>query len=99
MAGRIVLLFGAFPRGRGKAPEHTRPAGTSAEELAARFRGVRERVAGLEGSLAQLQDSSATRRHYVFGGLTAAQWIHFSVIHNNHHQKIIRDVLETGGLD
>ena len=68
-AGRIVLLAGAFPRGRGKAPERTLPTGTSAEELAARFHGIRERVEGLEGSLAQLQVSRATRNHFAFGDL------------------------------
>ena len=94
VAGRIVLLFGAFPRGRGNAPERTRPKGMSAEELAATFRGIRERVEGLEGSLAQLQTSKATRNHFAFGDLNAVQWLQFTVIHNNHHQKIIRDVLE-----
>ncbi len=33
LAGRLVLLVGAFPRGRGKAPERTLPTGKSAEEL------------------------------------------------------------------
>ena len=94
LAGRIVLLVGAFPRGRGKAPERTQPKGTSAEELAARFRGIREQVEGLEGSRAQLQASSATRNHFVFGDLNAAQWLRFAVIHDHHHQKVIRDVLE-----
>ena len=94
LAGWVVLLAGAMPRGRGKAPERTRPKGTSAEELAARFSEIRERVGGLEGSLAQLQASRATRNHFAFGNLNAAQWLQFAVIHDNHHQKIIRDVLE-----
>ena len=94
LVGRIVLRVGAFPRGRGKAPERTLPQGASAEELAARFRRIREQVEGLEGSLAQLQASRATRNHFVFGDLNATQWLRFTVIHDNHHQKIIRDVLE-----
>ena len=92
--GWIVLLVGAFPRGRGKAPERLRPKGTSAEELAARFHGIRERVKGLGGSLATLQASRATRNHFVFGDLDSARWLRFAVIHHDHHQKIIRDVLE-----
>jgi DinB superfamily len=94
LAGRIVLLLGAFPRGRGKAPERTLPRGTSAEELTAKFRGIGERVKALEGSLAQIQASRATRNHFAFGNLNAAQWLQFAVIHDNHHQKIIRDVLK-----
>ena len=92
--GRIVLLVGAVPRGQGKAPERTLPMGISAEELAARLRGIRERVEGLEGGLAQLHASRATRNHFALGGLNATQWLQFMVIHHNHHQKIIQDVLE-----
>ena len=94
LAGRIVLLVGAFPRGRAKAAERTVPKGTSAEELAARICGIKERVEGLEGSLAQLRASRATRNHFLFGNLNAAQWLQFIVMHNQHHQKIIRDVLK-----
>ena len=92
--GRVVLLFGATPKGRGKAPEGTRPQGTSAAELAERLRKTRERVEGLEGSLARLQASRATRNHFAFGGLDATQWLRFAVLHTEHHQKIIREVLE-----
>ncbi len=96
LVGWIVLLAGAFPRGRGKAPERTRPEGTSAEELAARFREIRGRVVGLTGSIERLQASGATRSHFAFGNLNPAQWLRFAVIHNDHHQKIIRDVLGWG---
>lgn len=96
LVGWIVLLAGAFPRGRGKAPERTRPEGTSGEELVARFREIREQVEGLTGSLEQLQASRATRNHFAFGDLNAEQWLRFAVIHNDHHQKIIRDVLGWG---
>jgi hypothetical protein len=93
LIGRIVLLFGAFPRGRGKAPERTLPAGMSAEELVNRFRATRAKVDALGDSLAQVTASRATRNHFAFGDLSAAQWLRFAVIHNHHHQKIIRDVL------
>ena len=93
LAGRIVLLVGAFPRGRGKAPERTLPKGASAEELIAKSRRIREQVEGLGDSLVQLQASSASRNHFAFGDLNAAQWLQFAVIHSHHHQRIIRDVL------
>jgi hypothetical protein len=94
MLGRVVLLFGAFPRGRGKAPEGTRPQGTSAAELAERLRKTRERVERLEGSLAELQASPGTRNHFAFGCFNATQWLQFAALHTEHHQKIIREVLE-----
>jgi hypothetical protein len=96
LLGRIVLLVGAFPRGRAKAPEPTRPQGTSAEELVARLRGIRKRVTGLEASLTALQTSNATRKHFAFGNLNAVQWLRFASIHAHHHHKVIRDVLRAG---
>ena len=91
--GRIVLLAGAFPRGRGKAPDRTLPKGMDADELAEGSRLIRARVEALEGSLPQVQAARATRNHFAFGDLTAAQWLRFTAIHNHHHQKIIRDIL------
>ena len=93
LLGRIVLFTGAFPRGKGKAPERTRPTGMSAEELEAKFRGIRQRVEALGDSLERIQAMDATRNHFVFGDLSAAQWIGFMGFHNHHHQKIIRDVV------
>ncbi|HIF21916.1 MAG TPA: DUF1569 domain-containing protein [Gemmatimonadetes bacterium] len=97
-AAWIVLLAGAFPRGRGKAPERTLPTGADAVELADSLRDTRSRVVGLEGSLAQLEASNATRNHFAFGDLNAAQWLKFTGIHARHHQKIIRDVLRAGSV-
>ncbi len=98
LVGWIVLLAGAFPRGRGKAPERTLPTGADAVELADSLRDTRSRVVGLEGSLAQLEASNATRNHFAFGDLNAAQWLKFTGIHARHHQKIIRDVLRAGSV-
>jgi hypothetical protein len=96
LLGRIILFLGVIPRGRGKAPEPTLPEGASAEQLADRLREIRERVGALKHSLAEIQASEATRNHFVFGDLDAGQWLRLSVIHNQHHQKIIRDVLKAG---
>jgi hypothetical protein len=67
-------------------------------ELADRLRDTRSRVVGLEGSLAQLEASNATRNHFALGDLNAAQWLKFAGIHARHHQKIIRDVLRAGSV-
>lgn len=93
LLGRIVLLVGAFPRGRGKAPDPTVPKGMDAEELVASSRRLKARVEALESSLPRLRAARATRNHFAFGDLSAAQWLRFAVIHNNHHQRIIRDIL------
>ena len=42
LVGWIVLLAGAFPRGRGKAPERTLPTGADAVELADSLRDTLE---------------------------------------------------------
>lgn len=93
LVGRIVLLVGAIPRGRAKAPERVVPKGTTAEELLADSYRLRERVEALGSSLSRLQAATATRNHFAFGDLNAAQWLRFMVIHDHHHQKIVRDVL------
>jgi hypothetical protein len=98
LVGRIVLLAGAFPRGRGTAPERTLPKGTSAEKLVVKSRRIRECVEALQGALPKLRASSATRNHFAFGDLNAAQWLRFALIHNHHHQKIIRDILNARGV-
>ena len=98
LIGRIVLLVGALPRGRAKAPERTRPKGADAEDLLARFREIRERVEGLRDSFPQLLASDATRNHFIFGDLNAAQWLRFVGIHAHHHHKVIRDVLKVAAV-
>ena len=95
LLGRIVLLVGAIPRGKGKAPERTIPQGMGAEDLVAQIRRMRGRVEALGARVPQMQASIATRKHFAFGDLNAAQWLRFAEIHNHHHQKIIRDVLAT----
>ena len=41
-----------------------------------------------------IKASRATRNHFAFGGLNATQWLQFAALHTEHHQKIIREVLE-----
>ena len=93
LLGRIVMLAGDFPRGRGKAPERTVPKDTDPEELVARSRRVRERTGALQAALERVGASRATRNHFAFGDLNPAQWVRFTLIHNRHHQKIIQDIL------
>ncbi|RMH15779.1 MAG: DinB family protein [Acidobacteria bacterium] len=89
--GRLVLLTGYIPRGRGKAPERTRP---SAEPQATyeELDQLRQRLAALDGELGRLERSRATVPHPFFGPLRPAQWLRFLDVHHRHHLKIIRDL-------
>jgi hypothetical protein len=92
--GRLILLAGRIPRGRGRSPERLRGARVSAAELL-------ESLQRLEAGIEQLNESilSAKRGrvvpHPYFGGLDPLQAIRFAVIHNRHHLLIINDVLHS----
>jgi hypothetical protein len=92
LVGRICLWAGFIPRGRGKAPKGVVPQGISSEVLADRLAAVRQAFIGLEASIDSLANSSATQPHPVFGRLDASQWLRFTEIHQQHHQKIMRDI-------
>jgi hypothetical protein len=92
LVGRICLWAGFIPRGRGKAPKGVVPQGISSEVLADRLAAVRQGIIGLEASIDSLANSTATQAHPVFGRLDASQWLRFTEIHQQHHQKIMRDI-------
>jgi hypothetical protein len=89
--GRLVLLFGWIPRGRGKSP--SRLIGTRADGAeidAALLRLERELDAlppeGLRTSRGKIVP------HPLFGALTPPQALRFIVVHTRHHLKIIREI-------
>ena len=92
--GRIIMTIGRIPRGRGKAPE--------------RLRGVRVTSADLNASLTKLEEKLslladahlADKRgpivpHPRFGGLRPNQALRFAAVHNDHHLRIIDDILKS----
>lgn len=91
--GRLILFLGRIPRGKGKAPERLRGTKVTAAELLASLDRLRADVE-------RLQDAHLSRKrgpvvpHPRFGGLTAAQAIDFTVLHNRHHLQIIDDILK-----
>ena len=91
-AGRLILLFGRIPRGRGKSPERLRGTKLTQAQLL-------ESLQALEADIQRLQDAHLSPKrgaivpHPRFGGLTPAQAIRFAVVHNRHHFLIIRDVM------
>jgi hypothetical protein len=90
--GAVVLWLGMIPRGKGRAPQFTRPAGSQLEEIVAGLHAVREDVEILGGDLDGLAAAPMTRRHPLLGCYTAVQWLRFIHIHHVHHRHIIEDI-------
>ncbi len=93
--GTLVMWLGAIPRGKGRAPESTRPVGAELDEIVAGFRTVRSDVEVLGEALDRLAAVKVTRRHPLLGCYTAAQWLRFAHIHHVHHRRIIEEIRAT----
>lgn len=92
LAGRGVLATGWIPRGIGKAPEISRPAGAERAQVAADLRRVREKIEALAPRLDEIAAGRGRASHPIFGGLTPPQWLRLLWVHHHHHLKIIRDL-------
>ena len=92
LIGRIVLLTGFIPRGAGKAPGATTPAGRDAADLEAGLRRLAERFAALGEQLPVLEEAGWRSRHPYFGALDVAEWMRFMDVHHRHHLRIVRDI-------
>ena len=92
LAGRLVLLLGFIPRGRGRAPGATTPIEVDPQALPRGLESVRTGFAALRADLGRLSRSHATIKHPVLGRFTASQILAFAGIHHHHHQKIIKDI-------
>ena len=93
LTGRVVLLVGWLPRGKGKAPAHTAPMISDAADLLARARELSQMLAQLATEPAILQMNEVVSVHPSFGGLNPGQWIRLLEIHRKHHEKICREIL------
>lgn len=93
LVGRLVLLTGFIPRGKGKAPGATRPIEVDLAALPDDLDDLRRQFTALDERVDDLAASRATIRHPALGHFTAAQMLVFAAIHHHHHRKIIRDIL------
>ncbi|MEM7349510.1 MAG: DinB family protein, partial [Acidobacteriota bacterium] len=91
-AGRMMMLLGSIPRGRGRAPSITDPTKVAVDQLEARLRETRERFQQLDHALGSLHQGPPLAKHFAFGYLNGAQWLRFVDVHHRHHWKIIRDI-------
>ena len=92
IAGRLVLITGFIPRGKGRAPGATSPGDTDLPALPGGLETVRQGFLSLKPGLERLAACRATIRHPALGHFTALQMLSFAGIHHHHHQKIIRDI-------
>lgn len=92
LLGRIILIIGRIPRGRGKAPERMHGARVDAAALDAALDEAERLVDQLDASVIARRRDPAVR-HPRFGGLTPAQALRFVSIHHEHHLRIIDDIV------
>lgn len=85
----VLLRIGRIPRGRANAIDAIRPReNVDGVELRAQLDECERLLADLEQS-----DSRAWFEHFVFGVLPRDQAVRFLRIHNDHHLRIIADIL------
>lgn len=92
LIGRLIMLVGWIPRGRGKSPKRLLPTRASAEEIEASIARVQHALDALPAT-ALSPARGPVVPHPLFGGLTPPQALRFMVVHNEHHLKIVRDIL------
>ena len=92
LAGRLVLMLGWIPRGKGKAPSATQPLDFTPEGLGDGIEAVRRGFAGLGSEIDRIASSAGTIRHPALGHFLPSQMLQFAAIHHHHHMKIIDEI-------
>ena len=90
--GRVILGLGWIPRGVGKAPARVMAVRTTPAELHETLARVASLVEAVDATAVD-GVRSPNVPHPRFGGLTPAQALRFVSVHNDHHLKIVRDIL------
>ena len=89
--GRVILIFGWIPRGRGKAPKRVFGSRVDGAALLASLQEVEELVERVDAA-AVSRSRVPVVPHPKFGGLTGDEALRFIDIHNRHHLRIITDI-------
>ena len=92
LVGRVILLLGWIPRGRGKTPERLSGAICTGAHIEAAL-GRLEQALGTLPMDAVAASRSPIVPHPMFGGLTPSQALRFIVVHTNHHLRIVDEIL------
>ncbi|HVT57308.1 MAG TPA: hypothetical protein VHR45_02825 [Thermoanaerobaculia bacterium] len=96
--GRLVLLSGFLPRGKGRATKPFLPSSGAIEPVRQGIEEIEHRLRALGGRLGELERAPGRFKHLLFGGLGSVQWLRVLEIHHHHHLKIIRDIRDTLGF-
>ena len=94
LRGRVVIGTGFILRGKGRAPDVTRPDGMELPAIRSGLLEAQDQAKALADLLPTLAADSCTRRHPALGYFTPPQWLRFAHVHHRHHGKIIRDILK-----
>lgn len=90
--GKVILLTGYIPRGRGKSPATLRGERATVEQLLQRIGEVETLLTEMRAGT-RPHASALLVRHPLFGGMTWAQSARFAGVHTNHHLKIVNEIL------
>lgn len=91
LRGRLVLLLGRIPRGRGRAPEAFVPQERPAREAV--LEAIEDAAAAARGLEGDSLVGSGTVAHHHFGPMRARHWVRFAAVHLRHHLALIDDIL------
>lgn len=92
-AGKMILLLGYIPRGRGRSPESLRGEPAGPEEIARHLAAAREVLERVRVTPATPR-TQLLMKHPLFGGMNREQALRFAVVHTHHHLKILRETVE-----
>jgi hypothetical protein len=93
--GRLVLFIGVIPRGRGKAPDFSKPTECSLESLNDQLEKMESHLLTAEQNENVLSQSRYAFPHPIFGMMTVPQWFQLMTLHTRHHLKIIQDIIRS----
>ncbi len=94
LVGLWVLWTGRIPRGRGKAPERTRPTAGSLHQVRSLVAESSESFERLAARRSELEAVRARIDHPYFGRLLPRHWLRFVELHHDHHLAIVREILD-----
>lgn len=99
LLGYAVLATGWIPRGRVRARKEWSPADADPERAGRGVAELARSYAALETRLPAVATARGALPHPFLGPFTPRHWLRFLEVHQNHHLKIIGDVLRAAGRD